>query len=69
VAVGLEDGRTLSATGHDFTGAPSNPKSPAGLDEKFLSLSSGLGGDRNMDLLAKLRCFGEQDDVCGLFVT
>jgi 2-methylcitrate dehydratase PrpD len=63
----LRDGRTLSASGDGFRGAPDTPMSDAELDAKFLALSSSLGEDKSRRLLDDLRRLDDCKDVTALF--
>ena len=62
----LRDGRTLSASGNGFRGAPDTPMSNAELDAKFLALSASLGQDKSGRLLDSLHRLEDCKDVAAL---
>jgi len=62
----LRDGRTLSAAGNGFRGAPDTPMLDAELDAKFLALSTSLGEDRSRRLLNGLRRLEDCQDITAL---
>jgi 2-methylcitrate dehydratase PrpD len=62
----LRDGRTLSAAGNGFRGAPDTPMSDAELDAKFLALSTSLSEDRSRRLLNGLQRLEDCKDVTAL---
>ena len=59
----LRDGRTLSASGEGFRGAPDTPMSDAELHAKFLALSAAMGEDRSRRLLDGLQRLEDYKDV------
>ena len=61
----LANGTELTTERNDFRGAPSNPMSPAELDQKFLSLSTGVIPDAPQ-LLKRLRNLTGMDNVATL---
>ncbi len=62
----LRDGRTLSASGNGFRGAPDTPMSDAELEAKFLALSASLGPDKSRRLLDGLQRLEHCKDVSSL---
>ncbi len=63
----LRDGRTLSASGNGFRGAPDTPMSDAELDGKFLALSAAMGEQKSRRLLDGLQRLEDCKDVTALF--
>ncbi len=63
----LKDGRSLEIARRDFKGTPSNPMSEAELDQKFLTLSEGLGVEPSRRQLAALRHLPELTAVREVF--
>ena len=61
----LTNGTELTTERSDFRGAPSNPMSPDELDQKFLSLSTGVVPDAQ-ELLKRLRNLTGMDNVASL---
>jgi 2-methylcitrate dehydratase PrpD len=62
----LRDGRTLSASGDGFRGAPDTPMSQAELQAKFLTLSAAIGEDRSRRLLDGLQRLEHCKDITAL---
>lgn len=62
----LYDGRTLSASGDGFRGAPATPMSDAELHAKFLALSAAMGKDRSRRLLDGLKRLEDHKDIAVL---
>jgi 2-methylcitrate dehydratase PrpD len=62
----LRDGRTVSASGDGFRGAPDTPMSDAELHAKFLALSAGMGQDRSRRLLEGLQRLEDYNDIAAL---
>jgi 2-methylcitrate dehydratase PrpD len=62
----LRDGRTVSASGIGFRGAPDTPMSEAELDDKFLALSVAMAGDKSRRLLDRLHGLADCQDVATL---
>ena len=65
----LRDGRTLSAAGDGFRGAPDTPMSDAELQAKFMALSAAMGEDRSRRLLDGLQRLEDCKDIAALMVS
>ena len=65
----LRDGRTLSASGDGFRGAPDTPMSDAELHAKFLALAAAMGESRSRRMLDGLQRLETYEDIVVLIAS